>query len=542
MFNNNPDFYPTPQSLINKMLLKIDFKTIQTVLEPSAGDGRLIEAIKNKFKYAHSSYYNQEAKWDIDAIELDDNLQHILKGKGYRVVHNDFLTFHSYKSYDAIIANFPFSEGDKHLLKALDMQQYGGQIVCLINAETLHNPYTNTRKDLLRQLEDYNAEIEYIPNAFYDADRKTDVEVALIYVNIPKLEDDSIILENLRQQEQFREESNYNYSKQLVNADFIKGIVEQYNFEVKAGLKLIAEYEALKPMMINTFDPESYNKEPILKLSLEREDKDHNCSLQNSYVKKVREKYWWALFNNKQFMGLFTTNLRRKYIDKINELKDYDFSLYNIYTIRIQLSKEMVKGVEDTIVTLFDEFSYQSSWNPEFGNNIHYYNGWSTNKCWKVNDKKVIIRLNAYGSWSERYNPTDYHVLEKLSDIEKVFNYLQTGTGIEVNEIDMKDAFKFAEQYGETKKIETTYFLCTFYKKGTAHLEWKYQDLVHRFNIFGSQSKNWLPPGYGKKSYNEMDEEEKRVVDEFEGELSYKKVMNNPDKYILETSQLLMLA
>ena len=39
-----------------------------------------------------------------------------------------------------------------------------------------------------------------------------------------------------------------------------------------------------------------------------------------------------------------------------------------------------------------------------------------------------------------------------------------------------------------------------------------------------------------------MDEEEQRVINEFEGELSYKKVMNNPDKYILETNQLLMLA
>jgi hypothetical protein len=51
-----------------------------------------------------------------------------------------------------------------------------------------------------------------------------------------------------------------------------------------------------------------------------------------------------------------------------------------------------------------------------------------------------------------------------------------------------------------------------------------------------------LPPGYGKKLYSEMDEEEQRVINEFEGELSYKKVMNNPDKYILETNQLLMLA
>ena len=35
MFNNT--FYPTPETIANKMLEGIDFTFIQTVLEPSAG-------------------------------------------------------------------------------------------------------------------------------------------------------------------------------------------------------------------------------------------------------------------------------------------------------------------------------------------------------------------------------------------------------------------------------------------------------------------------------------------------------------------------
>jgi hypothetical protein len=422
------------------------------------------------------------------------------------------------------------------------MQQNGGQIISLLNAETLHNPYSNTRKELVNQLERYNAEIEYIQDAFIGADRSTDVEIALIYINIPKLKDDSIILENLRQQEQYRmkDETQNKYNNQLINADFLKGIVEQYNFEVQTGLKLIAEYEALKPMMLNSFDND-YSKNPILELSLHYKDDDNNCTLSNSYIKQVRMKYWKALFTNKEFMGLFTTNLREKYMSKINELRDYDFSLFNIYTIKIDLNKEMLQGVEDTIMKLFDEFSYQSSWDKEFGNNIHYFNGWSTNKCWKINEKKVIIRLNGWGYWGEKLDYI-YKAYDKLSDIEKVYNYLQTGTQVEVDEINMKDALKFAQDYGETKKIELAYFYVTFYKKGTCHLEWKYPELVHRFNIFAGQKSNNLPPSYGKKTYNEMDEEERQVIREFEGEVSYQKVMNNRNDYIIETSKLLMLA
>jgi hypothetical protein len=244
MFNNNPDFYPTPKELQRKMLNKLDFKKIQSVLEPSAGAGDLVEGIMKQFDFTKN--YHRTNKHDIDTIELDENLSHILKGKNYRVVHDNFLSYETFKKYDAIIANFPFSEGDKHLLKAIKMQSNGGKIVALINAETLKNPYTNTRKELVRQLENYNAEVEFIESAFSNAQRKTDVSTALVYIDIPKKSYSSVILDELKKDEMHKESSNFE-STSLIDSDFIKGIVEQYNHEVKAGLKLISEYNSLKP-------------------------------------------------------------------------------------------------------------------------------------------------------------------------------------------------------------------------------------------------------------------------------------------------------
>ena len=540
MFND--DFYPTPHNIINKMLSEIDFKLINTVLEPSAGKGDIVEAVINKLKYSHSNGYNKEVKWDIDTVEKDENLVYILKGKGYRVINNNFLNMETYKHYDLIAMNPPFSEGDKHLLKAIEMQErVGGKIVCLLNAETLKNPYSNIRKDLQRKLEDHHAEVEYIGNAFYDAERKTDVVIALIKIDIPKVEYDSVILNELKRQESFKQQTEQQ-SNYLVDSDYIKRIVAQYNYEVKAGLKLIDEYEALKPFMLNSFKDNDYNIKTVLSLVITDKDKYTRYDLRNGYIEEIRMKYWKALFMSDEFMGLFTSNLRQKYYDQVNELKDYDFSIYNIYTIKIQLNKEMLKGVEDTIIGLFDQFSYQSSWDNEFSKNIHYYNGWKTNSCWKIN-KKVIIRLNAFNDWvSGGFRPTDYKVKEKLEDIEKALNYLQVGTDIEVEGINLGEALKFAEDYGDTKKIKTRYLTIDFFKKGTAHLYFNSEELLHRFNIYGSQQKNWLPPSYGKKTYNEMTEEEQQVINEFEGELSYSRVMNNPQNYIVETSKLLMLA
>lgn len=528
MFNNNPDFYPTPINLIQKMLSHLDFRNIKSVLEPSAGKGDLVESITNKFKYNQS--YNKN-KYDIDTIENDNNLQYILQGKKFRLVHDDFLSYDTFKKYDAIIMNPPFSQGDKHLLKAIEMQQQGGKIVCLLNADTLRNPYSNSRKELVRQLEKYNAQVEYIENAFIDSERKTGVTVSLIYIDIPKIEYNSVILDELKQDEAHKTNNQYNSDK-LINSDFIKGIVEQYNYEVKAGLKLINEYNSLKPLMLRSFKD---NDSPVLKLELEYEDKD-GSSLENAYIKQIRSKYWQALFNNEQFMGLFTSNLKQKYMQHIEELKDYDFSLYNIYTLRIRLSKEMVKGVEDTILNLFEEFSHKHYYD-ESSKNTHLYNGWKTNKSYKIN-KKVIIPLSGFNEFWGKYEPTGYKVLDKLKDIEKVFNYLDNG---ETEEIDITESLKMAEHYQETKKIDLKYFCITFYKKGTCHIEFKNIDLLHKFNLFGSQRKGWLPPSYGNVKYNDMTKEEKEVIKHFEGEQSYNKVMNNKSYYILDASELLKL-
>jgi len=537
MFGN--EFYPTPKKIIDKMLEGIDFKLVSSVLEPSAGKGDIVESVIKKLEQCHSYSYNQSAKWDIDTVEINENLQHILRGRGCRVVHNDFLTYHTYKKYNLIVMNPPFSNGEKHLLKALEMQQGGGKVVCLLNAETLENPYSNSRKELLTKLEDYDAEVEYINDAFLDAERKTPVRIALIKVNIEQAQDDSIILNELRKEERFEEQAATSSYNQIIDADFIKGIVEQYNFEVRAGLKLIAEWRALKPLMLNTFKDDAYNKDSVLQLKIKDEDRYNTGSLENRYIEEIRMKYWRALFTSDKFMGLFTSNLREKYYNKVGELKDYDFSLFNIYTIRIQLSQEMIKAVEETIIDLFEEFSHKHYYD-EQSKNIHYYNGWKTNKSWKIN-KKVIIPLSGYRdlefSWGG-FKPTQYEVLGKLADIEKVFNYLDGGL---TKNVDLTRALELAEEMGKSKKIWLKYFLVTFYKKGTCHIEFTNEDLLHKFNLFGSQRKGWLPPSYGKVRYQEMSEEEKQVIDEFEGESSYNDVMDDAEYFLVDSNKLLLL-
>lgn len=171
------EFFPTPQSLTFQMCQKVDFKKVTSILEPSAGKGDVIEGIKK-----YNELVGHRKNYEYMAIEIDPNLQSVLQGlDDINVIDSDFLQYEISDHFDLIMMNPPFSNGDLHLLKAIDVM-FNGQIVCLLNAQTLKNPCTNTRQLLVRRLKELNADIEYIENAFIDAERKTGVEIALIYI------------------------------------------------------------------------------------------------------------------------------------------------------------------------------------------------------------------------------------------------------------------------------------------------------------------------------------------------------------------------
>lgn len=532
------EFYPTPETLITKMLAGIQFDKVFSVLEPSAGKGDIVDVVSRRLSSAHWRRSDTDGKDMIDCIEIQPDLQHILTGNGYRVVHNDFLTFHTHKHYDLIVMNPPFSNGDMHLMKALDLVKEGGTVVCILNAETLRNSYTNLRKTLLTRLEALNASIEYVQDAFVKSERKTDVEIAIVKVTVPVAERTSFFFEDLKQ----KKYAEYKVDcTDLVAGDFIAQIVKQYEIEAEAGIRLIKEYKAMLPYIRYSFDKENCSDYPTLELNLRDVSKYSSNHLDiNGYVALVRMKYWDALFRNKTFTGMLTSNLQSDLYYKVQTLKDYDFSVFNIRQIQEQIMNLLSKGVEDTILDLFDKLSQKHSWYPESENNIHYYSGWATNKAHKIN-KKVIIPINgAFSSYSWKTEAFEvYPVYNIIRDIEKALNYLDNGE-TECPD-DLNERLIICAQNGTTKKIPLKYFTITLYKKGTCHIEFTNMKLLDKLNIYGSQHKGWLPPSYGKKAYSDMNSEEKSVIDEFQGEKAYNQVMACPSSYIIETRQMLCL-
>lgn len=574
-YNQLPDeFYPTPSELAAKMVNSVFIKgKIETILEPSAGKGDLIEFLLLTLEYLkYRDYCRYIYKNDLampyetviegvitefvlpdfkkgkraehycnkaDCIESDSDLCAILKDKGYRVYNDDFLSFDDDKHYDLIIMNPPFSNGDEHLLKAISIaEKTGSKIICLLNAETIRNPYSNKRKLLANILEKYNADIEYVQNAFSNAERKTDVEVAIIRVEIPApFKEKSQIWEELEQNNVEIDEPEF--SNEIVSADDpLRMAVKLYKQELQAGKRLIEEYLVLKPYLTQTFENEetpSYEKGCLLTLSSGKNGLDWN-----EYLYSLRYKYWHQLLHNPAFMNNLTSNLREEYYSMISEFANKDFSLKNIYSVKMDIISRTAKGIEEKIVSMFEQLSYKNSM--EAAGNVHYFNGWKSNSAFKINKKVVIPYVVAY-SWSRinLYHCSDRSVYKILDDLEKCLAFLQIGESNYIYEIDLNNQLKFYQEKQVTKKMQFRYFDVDVFKKGTMHIKFRDLDLLKRFNIYGCQHKGWLPPSYGKKSYSDMNAEEKQVIDEYEGQQEYEKVYADRENYILDVGQRMLL-
>ncbi len=588
-------FYPTPPGIAEKLLDGIDWMKVSTVLEPSAGKGNLVREILSK--YSIYRYRSSDQEIDIDCVEIDPYLRSILsyefgaeklqglydekrklmdsrvydrtlgRYKEYspdeqerldcvkgdisvlesghiRIIHDDFLSLETWKKYDLIVMNPPFSNGDAHLLKAIHMQQRsGGEIRCILNAETIRNPFSNSRRLLQKKLLELNAKITFVSGAFSDAERETEVEVALISVTIPEENRESRIFSRLKKASDM-EETEPDDVTELTVADFMGRIVSQYKVECQAGIELMQEYKAMRPYILDSFEKENRYKYPILTLVVGDPSRAFRGDFPsvNKYLKLVRLKYWTALFNNKEFIGRLTSNLLDKYRNKISEMADYDFSIFNIQAIAAELNAEMGKGIESTIVSLFDKLTEEHSWLPEMSKNIHYYNGWKTNKVHKINSKVI---LPIYGLFADSYWRKEAFRVDQaeatIGDIEKVFDYLD---GDMTAPVSLHGALQRACDEGRTRNIQCKFFDVTLYKKGTMHIRFHNQDLVDRFNIYCCRKKNWLPPCYGKTAYENMSQEEQAVVDGFHGDgtagtgaEAYAKVMERKQYYLSEPMQ-----
>jgi len=540
MFKNNPDLFPTPEWLVKKMLNKVDFRNqkIKNILEPSAGLGNIIDVI--------NSDINRNSSYNICAIELDNKCRNVLLSKNVKVIDSDFLAYSGLEQFDLIIANFPFSDGDSHLHKALDVL-FSGQIVCLLNAETIKNPYSNSRKDLVSKLNKLDAKIEYIQNAFSDADRKTNVETALIYIE--KIRDvETELFNDIDSSEDSFDELKESF--EVATKDNIGNIVKRYNQDKETVTNQIMDFyknykKVSKYLTLAVIGEDIQRHSQNVKQDTNELTEIMKNKL-NYFSTKLKQDYWLEAMQLKEISEKLTSKKKQELSSELNKYCNMDFTENNIKIFISNLRHKYPEMIEEAIGDMFDKFTehafrYDGNINNEYKANIHLFNGWKTNTAFKVN-KKIILPF--YVGWNGITSLSSGQ-LEFLNDIDLVFNYFDDKQ-IENELLEYKDKSSYGNQErqtmnsakivsvklsdGETKNIKTRYFTITVYKKGTMHFVFNDLEMLRRFNIYVGKKRNYLPSDYGYT--------EKQEFKDFEPSKEYKQIAT---ELAIDTKKVLML-
>jgi hypothetical protein len=512
------------------------------ILEPSAGTGDLINAFSNYRSYKDFDYNGAKRKrkiWEgcefkyFDCVEINADRAAALKNKNLRVVWDNFLTFQPLTPYHTIIMNPPFKAGAKHLLHAINILADGGQIVAILNAETIKNPFCRERQELIKRLES-GAEyrVEYVENAFDGVN----VETALIYYRKPENPNNSVTFDNFKNifEEEYSNENIFS-DTDVTKFDSIKAIIGLYRAELKTALRIFREAQNFNALIKNSILDEN-----ILTVRFDCGETDGK-----GIIKRVNKKYWTKLLYRSELADLLTSEARQNYANKINEMANYEFNERNISALKEDLAKSFNGVIDKAIMDAWHAMTY--GYSMENKDNIHYYNGWKHNSAYRCN-KKVILPINAYYTytWGDK-ELNIWHVRDgiiTLCDIERALNYLDPeNTTIDYNAGDINNIIELHfKQKQQAKAIDTTYFTLDFFKKGTCHLTFKSPELLKKFNIYCGKRFNFLPNDYGTKAYNDLTPDEKAVADSFEGKESYNDTYQNQNFYLkVDAPQFQML-
>lgn len=498
------EFYPTPKPIIRKMLEGINRRDLEylTILEPSAGRGDIADYLRG------NSINSEHSRMKIYVCEIDKDLQYQLQSKGYRLISENFLEYKGDHYFDLIIMNPPFSNGADHFLKAWEILEEGS-LICLLNAETIRNPFSEKRDLLNKVISDNGGTVEIIENAFSGAERATDIDVALIklkkiakgksklHFNFEKGYESNVF--NL-DESMFKNELAVRdvVGNMMIQFEKLKGMYVEH-LKVENGLEFYSS-GLFESSYRNIFD---VIKESRKEVSLcEAPDLNRNRKLYNEFCDRMKYEIWKTVINKMGMERYLTNNVRKNFAAFIEQQGAMEFTKENVMNLIKTIFANTRNIMETAITDVFDIFTKYHD------ENRCHVEGWKTNDSWKVN-RKVILPFFVDAAWGEYYH-VNSSKWNEYSDIERVMCYLagknyddftELVSECDYNTKDRDKNFKMESlshaickiRIGDSSLHESEFFTFRCYKKGTLHITFKDEWLWEEFNLRATDGKKWLP-------------------------------------------------
>ncbi len=477
-------FYPTTQALAVRAWSKFKNRDFTRVLEPSAGKGDLADA-------RPGGYY---AKPVVDCAEIDIAKHPTLREKGFNVVGIDFLQFQGGTIYSHIIMNPPFLYGAEHVLKAWSIL-WDGEIVAILNAETIRNPYTKERQLLVGLIEQHG-EVEYIEGAFSgaDAERKADVDVALVYLRKEadvKADLLGSFFDDLKRDQKGHDALGEGYEEMnelaLANST-IENTVLAFNAAVRATREsVLAEarakhYTALlgETMAQRCGDGTSDSFDASVKWVIGQLAERYDG---------LKDRAWTSILRGSQVTSRLSSSAQKQVEAEFEQVKKLEFTVSNVYGFLHGLVQNQGQIQIDMACDVFDQITRYHS------DNTVFYKGWKSNDKHRTAGMRIkTTRFILPGHKSESWQRSLSWDSERLlADFDKVFAMLD---GKVEPLIGLAEVFRnrFSE-LRSGKRVSSSYFDVRYYPGiGTIHFFPRDKKLVDRLNRLVGRQRSWLPP------------------------------------------------
>ncbi|EKD96816.1 MAG: hypothetical protein ACD_23C01244G0006, partial [uncultured bacterium] len=389
----------------------------------------------------------------------------------------------------------PFLNGAEHVLKAWDAL-WDGELAAIINADTLRNPFSAQRRQLLRLIHQYG-EVEFVENAFMveEAERKTPVAIALVYLCKKADAETEIfgtLLNDLAVDRQTAESLAGGYQKAqevMLPNSFIENSVLAFDAAVSAMRQAVVtlakanHYEAHLGHTMGELNGGVQEILPDTSVKFVQEE------IGKRY-EKLKDKAWTLILRSSNVTSRLSSAAQKRVESDFKAIAKLEFTAKNIYGFlcgivdnagAIQVG--MMLDVFDTISRYHDE-------------NTVFYRGWKSNSKHRtcgMRLKTTRFILPGFKVSSFR-GSLDWDSERMLADFDKVFSMIDGKSKPEISLVSV-----FNTHYTDLarcgKRVSSSYFDVRLYPGvGTIHFYPRRKDLIERLNRLVGKERAWLPP------------------------------------------------
>lgn len=387
----NKNFFPTPKSLIEKMVFGIDFKN-KYVCDPSGGKGDIVDYVKNLGANVYS-------------YEIEEDLVKILSSK-CNVLGDDWLKSKSedISHIDYIIMNPPFDNADKHIIHAWDIAPEGCEIIAICNAKTIKEDYSRTRRILKSIIKSNGTQVEFLEGEFKNAERTTNVEIAYFKLFKPGKSEGF-------DYEGFYMDDEPEYTEEgLIPYNEIRDIVGRYIASLKAFDKMSAEMSILRQHATSVGLSGSY--------SLQLNGRNSGIQTKEEFLKELQKSAWEWVFKKLNIERMVTTQVKEKLNKFVETQHKIPFTVKNVNQMINIIAGTFKENMDKAMVSIFDHLTER------YHENRYDVEGWKTNKSYCMG-KKFILPDAVKKGWNDQIEASSYESrYDKITDLQKAMSYL----------------------------------------------------------------------------------------------------------------------